>query len=90
MATLAPGLPAALPPGVLAAMLDWLGSWASLFTLSLHGDTVLLLAAAAGFAAVRVANHRSPRTGFRLAWRDPFQWAEVAFFGALLARGLLG
>jgi len=69
--------------------MDWLGSWAALFTLTLHGDRVLALAAAAGFAAVRVANHRSARTSFRFSGRDPFQWAEVAFFGALLLRGLL-
>jgi hypothetical protein len=71
-------------------LLGGLGSWAGLLALLLRRDTVLLLAAAAGFAAVRVANHRSPRTGFRLSWRDPFQWAEVLFFAALLVRGLLG
>jgi hypothetical protein len=49
---------------------------------------VLLLSAALGFAAVRVANHRSRRTAFRISWRDPFQWAEIVFFGALLLRGL--
>jgi hypothetical protein len=70
--------------------MDWLGSWAALFTLALAGDRVLLVVAGVGFAAVRVANHRSRRTGFRLSWRDPFQWAEVLFFGALLGRGLLG
>ena len=68
--------------------MNWLGSWAALFTLTLHGDTVLLLAAALGFAVVRVANHRSRRTAFRISWRDPFQWAEIVFFGALLLRGL--
>jgi hypothetical protein len=70
--------------------MSWIASWAGLLTLSLHGDLVLLLVTATGFAAVRVANHRSPRTTFRLSWRDPFQWAEVLFFGALLLRGLLG
>jgi hypothetical protein len=70
--------------------MSWLGSWAGLLALTFHSDTVLLLAAATGFAAVRVANHRSARTAFRLSWRDPFQWAEVAFFGALLLRGLWG
>jgi hypothetical protein len=69
---------------------DWLGSWAGLLTLWLAGDRVLLLAAALGFAAVRVAAHRSPRTDFRIRWADPFQWAEVAFFAVLLVRGLRG
>lgn len=82
--------PVALPPAWLAGLVDWLTGWAGLFTLLLRGDTVLLLAAAGGFAAVRVANHRSGRTAFRLSWRDPFQWAEVLFFGALLVRGLMG
>ena len=68
----------------------WLGSWAWLLALTVHGNALLLLGAAAGFAAVRVANHRSARPRFRLSWRDPVQWAEVAFFGALLLRGLLG
>lgn len=68
--------------------MGWLGSWAAAFTLTFHGDTVLLLTAAAGFAAVRVANHRSARTGFRLSVRDPFQWIEVVFFAVLLAKGL--
>lgn len=70
--------------------MGWLGSWAGLLALTFHGDTVLLLAAAAGFAAVRVANHRSARTTFRLRWADPFQWAEVLFFAVLLVRGLWG
>lgn len=70
--------------------MNWLGNWAVLLALLFRGDTVLLLTAAVGFAAVRVANHRSSRTVFRVTWRDPFQWAEVVFFGALLLRGLLG
>lgn len=74
----------------MGGLLDWAGSWAGLAALTFHGDTLLLLAAAGGFAAVRVANHRSRRTGFRFSARDPFQWAELAFFTALLVRGLLG
>lgn len=65
-----------------------LDGWAGALSLGLFGDRLLLLAAAAGFTAVRVASHRSRRTGFRLSLRDPFQWAEVAFFFVLLGRGL--
>ena len=39
-----------------------------------------LLGVALGFAVVRVAAHRSPRSPFRLNRRDPFQWAELGFF----------
>ncbi len=73
-------------------MSAWLGAgdgWAGLLALWLEGDTLLLLCAGLGFAWVRVAAHRSRRTPFRLHWRDPFQWAEVVFFGVLLGRGLL-
>jgi len=68
--------------------LDWITGWAGFFALTFHADTLLLLCAGIGFAAVRVANHRSRGTSFRIDARDPFQWAELAFFTVLLARGL--
>jgi len=60
-----------------------LGQFAGLFAG--HGmpgwaRLAALLGVALGFAAVRVAAHRSPRSTFRLNRRDPFQWAELGFF----------
>ena len=60
-----------------------LGGLPRLFTTGAEpgwGRPLALLAVAAGFFAVRVAAHRSPRSPFRLNRRDPFQWAELAFF----------
>ena len=73
----------------METLLDLFSGWGGFFTLAFHGETLLLLCAGSGFAAVRVANHRSRRTSFRLNARDPFQWGELLFFGTLLVKGLL-
>jgi hypothetical protein len=74
----------------MGALADLIAGWAGFFALTFHGGTVLALFAAAGFTAVRVANHRSRRTAFRLSLLDPFQWGELLFFGVLLVKGLWG
>ena len=74
----------------MSGLWSLLSGWAGFFSLSLHGETLLVLFAAAGFTAVRVAAHRSRRSSFHLSLRDPFQWAEAAFFSLVLLKGLAG
>jgi hypothetical protein len=62
-----------------------LGGWAGFFSLTLHGDLLLMLAGGVGFAMVARAALRAP---VRTLTRRIALIGALVIFGLMLAKGL--